>query len=145
VTAGIWRRGGHWISTDRQRLDLDTVTAWLQKSYWAAGRSAVVIRKSFEHSLCFGLYHGDRQIGFCRVVTDYATFGYVADVILAPECRGQGLGTWLMETVVRHPDLQGFRRWILATRDAHGLYRRVGFRALAKSATFMERVNEPLA
>jgi GNAT superfamily N-acetyltransferase len=137
-----WRRGDDWISTDRQRLDIDLVVGWLRQSYWAADRSLATMLRSFEHALCLGVYRGQRQIGFCRVVTDYATFGYVADVILAADCRGQGVGTWLMATVVQHPDLQGFRRWILVTRDAHRLYERVGFRALAEPATFMERRNE---
>lgn len=142
MTTTVWHQGDYWITTDRQRLDLAAVVDWLRTSYWAADRPEAVMRRSFDQSLCFGLFHGDRQVAFCRVVTDYATFGYVADVILAPAYRGQGLGTWLMATVVAHPELQGLRRWILVTRDAHDVYRRVGFRDLAKSATFMERLND---
>jgi GNAT superfamily N-acetyltransferase len=140
--AGIWRHGDDWISTDQERLDFGFITDFLRQSYWAADRPADVVRRSCEESLCFGVYRGERQIGFCRVVTDRATFAYVADVMVAADCRGQGIATWLMETVVGHPDLQGLRRWILGTRDAHGLYEKVGFRPLAKPDIFMERVSE---
>jgi GNAT superfamily N-acetyltransferase len=142
MTSPVWRRGEDWISTDRSRLDFTVIERLLRQSYWASERSLDAMQRSCDHALCFGVYRGERQIGFCRVVTDYATFAYVADVMVAPDCRGQGIGTWLMETVVTHPELQGFRRWVLATRDAHGLYRKVGFRPLARPETFMERVSE---
>ena len=98
-----------------------------------------VIRKSVKHSLPFGVYHGDRQIGFARVVSDYATFAWIGDVFILDEFRGQELSKWLMEVMVSHPELQGLRRWMLATRDAHGLYRQYGFTELANPSRIMER------
>ena len=112
---------------------------FLAASYWAAGIPREVVRRSIEHSLCFGLYHQDRQVGFARVVTDRATFGYLGDVFVLEAYRGRGLGRWLMEVVHAHPELQGFRRWCLLTLDAHGLYRRAGFTPLADAARWMER------
>ena len=113
-------------------------------SYWAAGRTLEVVQRSIENSLCFGLYKtsadtSEQQIGFARVVTDYATFAWLADVFVLEEYRGQGLAKWLMEVIIAHPQLQGFRRWLLATRDAHELYRRFGFSELNEPARWMER------
>lgn len=123
-----WRRDGLVISTDPGRLDLDAVHAFLsQRSYWAEGIPVETMRRSIEHSLSFGVYDGARMIAFARVVTDYAVVAYLADVFVLEEHRGRGVGTWLVEVVMQHPDLQGLRRWTLATRDAHELYRRVGF------------------
>ena len=136
-----WRRGDYLISTDRARLDLAVIHGYLDRSYWAAGRPAEVVRRSIEHSLPFGLYHGERQIGFARVVTDYATFAWLADVFVLEEFRGQGLAKWLTEVIVAHPELQGLRRLVLATRDAHGLYRRVGFGELECPECWMERLS----
>ncbi len=135
-----WRRGDYTISTDRAKLDLDVIHRFLStESYWAVGRPREVIQRSIEHSLPFGVYHGERQVGFARVVTDYATFAWIADVfVLAPE-RGKGLSKWLMEVILAHPQLQGFRRWTLATRDAHGLYAQFGFAPLKRPERFMER------
>ena len=121
------QRGEYSISTDIRRLDLDVIYEFLSNSYWATGRSLETIIKSIQNSLPFGLYKLDQQIGFARVVTDYSTFAYIADVFVLPEHRGHGLGVWLMEEVISHPELQGFRRWLLVTRDAHELYRRFGF------------------
>ena len=115
------------ISTDRARLDLAAIHEFLsQRSYWAQGRPLEVMRTAIEHSLCFGVYDGTRQVGFARVVTDYATFAWLCDVFILESHRGQGLGKWMIETVAAHPDLQGKRLLILATRDAHELYRRYG-------------------
>lgn len=133
-----WRRGGLTISTDPARLDLAVVHGFLTESYWAKGIPIETVRRSIEASLPFGLYRGPRQIGFARVVTDFATFAYLADVFVLPEARGEGLGTWLVETVVSHPRLQGLRRWVLLTADAHGLYRKFGFRELAEPQRYME-------
>ena len=123
-----WRRGEYAISTDRARLDLAFIHEFLStQSYWAQGREVETVRRAVENSLPFGLYRDTRQIGFARVVTDYATFAWLADVFVLDEFRGQGLGVWLVETVLAHPGLQHLRRWTLGTRDAHELYRRFGF------------------
>lgn len=121
------RRGEFEISTDPERLDRAAVHAFLRESYWARGVSREVVDRSIEHSLAFGVYAGKRQVGFARVITDRATFAYLADVYILEEFRGHGLGLWLVETILAHPDLQGLRRWSLVTRDAHGLYEKVGF------------------
>jgi GNAT superfamily N-acetyltransferase len=136
-----YRRGEYVISTDPSRIDLDVVCGFLERSYWAAGISREVVARSIEGSLNFGVYFGDAQIGFARVITDYATFGYLADVFVLEEHRGQGLSMWLMETVMAHPRLQGFRVWRLATKDAHSLYEKVGFRALGHPERMMEIVD----
>ena len=134
-----WRRGDYLISTDKRLLDLSVIHGFLAESYWAAGIPLEVVVRSIEHSLAFGLYHGERQIGFARVVTDYATFAYLADVFVLEEFRGRGLGEWLIEAVMSHAELQGLRRWMLATRDAHGLYRKSGFEDLKRPASIMEK------
>src|SRR2546423_9954591 len=116
-----WQRGEYSISTDRARLNLDLIHNYLSsESYWASGRSRQVIERSIENSLPFGIYQGEEQVGFARIVTDYATFAWVADVFVVPEHRGRGLSKWLMEVIIAHPQLQGFRRWVLSTKDAHG-------------------------
>jgi GNAT superfamily N-acetyltransferase len=122
---------------------MGAVVAFLSRSYWAQGRTRDVIERSIEHSLCFSLYAGDRQIGFARVVTDRATFAYLCDVFIDESHRGQGLGKWLMSAVMNHPDLQGLRRWTLATRDAHGLYKQFGWTALKNPGRWMELYNPP--
>jgi GNAT superfamily N-acetyltransferase len=134
-----WRRDGYLISTDASMLDLEVVHGYLSRSYWAAGVPEDVVRRSIENSLCFGVYWGEEQAGFARVVTDRATFAYLADVFVLDEHRGQGIGKWLLEVILSHPDLQGLRRWMLATRDAHDLYRRYAFTELARPGIFMER------
>jgi GNAT superfamily N-acetyltransferase len=134
-----WKRGEFTISTDAARLDLKVIHEFLTTSYWAAGIPADVVKRSIEHSLPFGVYHGDRQVGFARVITDYATFAYLADVFVIEEDRGQGLAKWLVEVIVAHPELQGLRRWMLATRDAHTLYSKVGFVQITSPEGWMER------
>jgi GNAT superfamily N-acetyltransferase len=134
-----WRRDGYLISTDASMLDLEVVHGYLSRSYWAAGVPEDVVRRSIENSLCFGVYRGEEQAGFARVVTDRATFAYLADVFVLEEHRGQGIGKWLVEVILSHPELQGLRRWMLATRDAHDLYRRYAFTELARPGIFMER------
>jgi GNAT superfamily N-acetyltransferase len=136
-----WKRGGYTISTDPGRLDLETIHGFLTRSYWAEGVPREVVARSLEHSLCFGLYEGDRQIGFARVTTDRVVFALIADVFVLEPWRGRSLGKWLIDTVTAAPELQGLRRWMLFTKDAHGLYRRVGFTALAQPERVMERVD----
>lgn len=132
------RRGEFVVSTDRARLDVDVIHAFLTDCYWAKGIPKEVVARSIEHSLCFGIYRGDRQAGFARVISDYATFAYIADVFVLEEYRGHGLGKWLMQCITQHPRLQGLRRWSLVTRDAHGLYEQYGFRELQAPARWME-------
>jgi len=126
------------ISTDHSRLDIDAIHAYLTRSYWAAGIPRDVVERSIRGSLCFGLFAGTAQIGFARVITDCATFAYLADVYVLEDYRGRGLAKWLMSVVVSHPDLQGLRRFMLATRDAHGLYEQYGFKRLESTAWHME-------
>jgi GNAT superfamily N-acetyltransferase len=136
------RRGQYSISTDRAALDVDLVHKYLsQSSYWARGRLRQTVQRSIEASLCFGLYEGAQQVGFARVVTDYATFAWLCDVFVVESKRGQGLGKWLIEGVVAHPDLQDLKLFLLATRDAHGLYRQYGgFEELQEPERWMVRV-----
>jgi GNAT superfamily N-acetyltransferase len=141
-----WRRGEYEISTERARLDLPAIHEFLStKSYWARGRSFEMVSRAVEHSLPFGLYRGKRQIGFARVVTDRATFAWLADVYVLEEFRGEGLGKWLVEVVLSHPELQRLRRWILGTRDAHELYRQFGFVELERPELYMHKIDEGAA
>jgi GNAT superfamily N-acetyltransferase len=135
-----WERGDYSISSDRARLNLDLIHEFLSHhTYWATGRSLEVVQRSIENSLPFGIYQGDDQVGFARVVTDYATFAWIADVFVLPQHRGRGLAKWLMEVMLDHPKLQGFRRWVLSTKDAHGVYERFGFIKLHRPDRWMER------
>ena len=135
-----WERGDYLISTDRSRLDVELIHDFLSRtSYWASGRTLDVVQRSIENSLAFGIYMENHQVGFARVVTDYATFAWVADVFVLPEHRGRGLSKWLMEVMLSHARLQGFRRWVLATKDAHELYARFGFIPLHRPERWMER------
>jgi GNAT superfamily N-acetyltransferase len=133
-----WRRAGYLISTDKERLNVEFVHEFLKDSYWASGIPEEIVRRSIENSLVFGLYTEDEQVGFARVVTDYATFAYLADVFVLEAHRGRGLAKWMIEIITSHPRLQGLRRWMLATRDAHELYRRYGFAELERPEIFME-------
>ena len=135
-----WTRGAYTISTDPARLNIAMIHQYLStSSYWATGRPLAVVRRGIENSLPFGVFKGTEQAGFARVVTDYATFAWLADVFVLPEFQGQGLGTWLIGAIVAHPRLQGLRRWVLATKDAHGLYAQFGFTELHAPERFMER------
>ena len=136
-----WTRGEFTISTDPARLNLAIIHEFLNRSYWAAGRSIERIQTSIENSLPFGVYNQDGQIGFARVITDYSTFAWIADVFILEPYRGRGLSKWLMEVIVALPQLQGLRRWVLATRDAHGLYRQFGFTELKRPERWMERAD----
>ncbi len=122
------QRNGYTLSTDPARLDISAIHDYLsQRSYWAQGRSRQVVERSITNSLCFGIYAPDgSQVGFARVVTDYATFAWLCDVFILENARGLGLSKWLVQAVTAHPDLQGLRNFVLATRDAHELYRRYG-------------------
>jgi GNAT superfamily N-acetyltransferase len=135
-------RGEFVISTDRARLDLDVIHGFLTNCYWAKGIPRDVVARSIEHSLCFGVYDGSgAQVGFARVISDFATVAYVGDVFVLESHRGRGLSKWLMECMMQHPALQGLRRWILLTRDAHGLYAQFGFTPLAVPDRYMELHN----
>lgn len=134
-----WQRGDYTISTDPARIDLAQVHDFLTHSYWAEAISVEIVARSIANSLPFGVYHGARQVGFARVVTDRATFAYIGDVFILEEYRGRGLSKWLMEAMIGHPELQGLRRWLLATADAHGLYRQFGFDGLANPGSYMAR------
>lgn len=129
------------ISTDPARLDIDAITDMLSRAYWAKGRTRDVIARYLQHSLTFGIYDGPRQIGLARIVSDYTTFAWLCDVFIHEDYRSHGLGKWLMETIHSHPDLQGLRRWLLATRDAHGLYAQYGWKPLANPERWMENFN----
>lgn len=137
-----WRRDNYRISTNKQLLDLDAIHAMLQGSYWAAERPLAITRRAIEHSLVFGVYDGERQIGFARVISDYTTFAYLADVIIDNDYRGQGLGKWLIATITDHPELRSLRRWMLITQDAQGLYRQFGFSVVDHPERHMQRIVE---
>ncbi len=139
-----WTRDTFTVTTDRARLDRDVIHRFLASSYWAENIPRAVVDKAIDNSLCFGLLEESRQIGFARVMTDCATFAYLADVFVLPDHRGAGLGKWLIECVMSHPELQGLRRRLLGTRDAHGLYRQFGFTPLKHPEIFMEIVNRDL-
>jgi GNAT superfamily N-acetyltransferase len=133
-----WQKETYRVTDDREVLDIDKIHAFLSRSYWALGVSRHTVQASIANSLCFGLFDGDHQVGFARAITDRATFAYLADVFVIDSHRGRGLGTWLVECLLTHPDLQGLRRRMLATRDAQGLYRKFGFTALSTPERFME-------
>jgi GNAT superfamily N-acetyltransferase len=135
-----WTRGEYTITTDRRRLDIDVIHGFLSQSYWAKGRSRERVLESIEASLVFGLFWRDQQVGFARVVTDRITIAFLADVFVVESHRDKGLGTWLAETVTSLPELQRVRRWMLGTRDAHGLYSKFGF-VEPKPGILMERLN----
>lgn len=136
------------VSTDPDRLDLDAIHAALSREYWSEGIPKETVARALRGSLCFGLYAaaspGERQIGLARVITDAATFAYLCDVYVSPEFRGRGLGKLLMRAVMEHPDLQGLRRFSLVTRDAHGLYRQLGFTEIKSPDRHMEIVRPDL-
>ncbi|RDB07106.1 GNAT family N-acetyltransferase [Runella aurantiaca] len=138
-----FRKEAFLISTQKSKLDLDLIHDYLSKrSYWAENIPRGIVERSIQNSLSFGVYHHEKQIGFARVTTDFATYGYLADVFIVETYRGQGLSKWLMECIFNQiPELQGFRKWSLATADAHGLYDQFGFTTLAHPERMMEKVN----
>jgi GNAT superfamily N-acetyltransferase len=137
--AMTWSRGEFSVTCDPDKQDLEVIHGFLSQSYWAKGIPKETVRRSIDGSLCFALLHKGKQIGFARVISDFATVAYLGDVFVLDEFRGRSLSKWLMECVCSHPDLQGLRRWILATADAHSLYEKYGFTALSKPQFFMER------
>ena len=133
-------KGQYSISTNKEKLDIEYIHQFLSHSYWAENIPFEIVKRSVEGAICFGVYDNNKQIGFARVVTDRATFGYLADVFIDENYRGRGLSKWLMEVIVGHPALQGFRSWQLATNDAHGLYARFGFATPDKPERIMRKV-----
>jgi GNAT superfamily N-acetyltransferase len=134
-----FRKDDFTVSTDPALIQLTVVHNYLShESYWAQGRSIETVTKSIAHSLCFGVYHHNTQVGFARVVTDYAIFAYILDLFIIPEFQMKGLGKWLMSCIMMHPDLQGKLKWVLSTRDAHGLYEKLHFSKLEYPENWME-------
>lgn len=126
------------ISTNPARLDIDAIVDMLSRAYWAIGRSRERTERAIKHSLVFGVYEGDKQVGVARVVTDYSIFAYLCDVFILESYRAHGLGKWLIQTILEHPDLREMRRWLLVTSDAHGLYRQYGFTAIDDPEHWMQ-------
>lgn len=139
-----FRKGNYLISTDRSKLDFKVIQGYLSRSYWANKRKPEVTKLSIKNSLCFGVYFKKTQIGFARVITDYATFAYLADVFILEEFRGRGLSKWLMEIILNYGEVQNLRRWFLATKDAHGLYKKFGFTSLKEPEKIMEMFRKDL-
>src|ERR1700744_13270 len=132
-------QGGYTLSTDKSRLDVDAIHHFLSmEAYWSRHIPRALVERAIDHSVCFGIYHGNAQVGFARVVTDQATFGYLADVYILDAHRGRGLSKWMMEEIMAHPDLQGLRRFMLAPRDAHGLSAQFGFAPVANPDPLMQ-------
>ena len=131
-------RDAYSISTDRSLLNIEIIHDFLSRTYWANGIPRETVERSIRGSMCFGVYDNGQQVGFARVITDGVTFAYLADVFILESHRGQGLSKWLVATILAHPDLQGLRRFLLATRDAHGLYQQFGFTPLAQPERFMQ-------
>lgn len=132
------------ISTDKSKLNIDMIFNFLSKeAYWSKGRSLETVKKSIENSLCFGVYINDKQVGFARVVSDYSVFAWILDVFILPEYRNQGLSKLLIDAIMNHDKLQNLQRWGLCTDDAHGLYKKYGFRIIKKPEIFMEIVSKP--
>jgi GNAT superfamily N-acetyltransferase len=137
------KKEGYAISTDKSLLDVHAIHDYLSnQSYWAKGRLLESVLCTIEHSICFGLYHANKQIGFARVITDQATFAYLADVYVLETHRGRGLSKWMMDYIMNYPKLQNLRRFLLATRDAHTLYEQFGFKPLSKPERWMEVFKE---
>lgn len=129
------------ISTDPARLDIDAIVDMLARAYWAVGRPRERTERGIKHSLVFGVYDGDKQIGVARVISDYSIFAYLCDVFIHEDYRTHGLGKWLIQTILEHPDLREMRRWVLVTNDAHGLYKQFGFTSLEDPERWMQMFN----
>lgn len=134
-----WTKDDFSISTGKEKLDAAYIHRFLSQSYWAEEIPLEVVQRSIRGSLCFGVYHNNKQIGFARIITDEATFAYLCDVFIDENFRGKGISKWLMETIIAYPGLQGLRRFMLATRDAHGLYRQYGFTELTFTDRWMHK------
>ena len=130
-------KNNYFISTDKSKIDIEYVHEFLSQSYWSPGVPIQVVKKAMKGSLCFGVYYKDKQVGYARMVTDKATFAYVADVFIDENYRGKGLAKWLVEVIMAHPHLQGLRRILLATRDAHKLYEQCGFTSINNPERYM--------
>lgn len=131
-------KDGYLISTDRTLLDFDVIHSYLRRSYWSEDIPVEIVRRAADNSLAFGVYHQGTQVGYARIISDKATFAYLADVFILEEHRGKGLSKWLMECIAGLTELQGLRRWLLVTKDAHGLYSQFGFSPPAHPENFME-------
>lgn len=129
------------ISTDKSKLDISIIHNFLKSSYWAENVLRVTVEKSIKNSLCFGIYENNKQVGFARVISDYATSALLKDVFILESYRGQGLGKWLIKYILAYPELQDVPKWLLGTKDAHELYRRYGFQNLTAPETIMIRLN----
>lgn len=131
------------VSTDKSKLDIDSIHDFLStKAYWSLNIPKSKVQTAIQNSLCFGIYHNQKQIGFARIISDFSTIAYLGDVFILEAYRGQGLSKWLMQTIMQHPDLQNLRRWILLTGDAHGLYRQFGWTDIADPSRWMELHNK---
>jgi GNAT superfamily N-acetyltransferase len=136
----VFLEKGFIISTDQSLLDFEVIYSYLNgESYWARGIPAERLKNAISNSLCFGIYRQNKQVGFARVVTDKATFAYICDVFILPDSRRLGLSKWLIQTIVEYPELQGLRRWSLATADAQGLYKQFGFTEISRPERWMEK------
>ncbi len=136
-----FRKQDYLISTDKTKLDVHVIHNFLKETYWAKNIPLKVVEKSIRNSVCFGVYYQNNQIGFARVVTDYSTCAYIADVFILKDFRGQGLAKWLMEVIMNYPELQNLKRWMLGTKDAHGLYSQFGFTAPKHPGWLMENTD----
>ncbi len=134
-----WKKNDYLISTDKSKIDVNAVHHFLSRSYWAEGIPIETVKRSITNSLCFGVYHNEETVGFARVISDFATFAYLADVFILPQERGKGLSKWLMQVIIDHPQLQGLRRFTLATKDAHRLYAQFGFTLFDKPERWMQK------
>jgi N-acetylglutamate synthase-like GNAT family acetyltransferase len=139
-----FRKGQYLISTDKSKLDIKVIHGFLSNSYWANNRSLKTTKQTIKNSLCFGLYFKSSQIGYARVITDCATFAYLADVFILEEFRGRGLSKWLMEIILKYGEIQELRRWFLATTDAHKRYAKFGFTSLKEPEKLMEMFRKDL-
>lgn len=138
MSGEYFERLGYSITNDVEAMDIDAVHAFLSRSYWAPRVPREVVERSLRGALCFGLLKGGAQVGLARVITDRATFAYLSDVYVLEQHRGQGLARWLVQVILAHPELQGLRRFMLATKDAHGLYEKLGFGPLSQPEMFLE-------
>ena len=136
-----WRKDDYVLSTDKSKIDLNTVHNFLSRSYWAEDIPIETVQRSIENSLSFAIYQQEMLVGFARVISDFATFAYLADVFILPDHRGKGLSKWLIQTIIEHPQLQGLRRFTLATRDAHSLYAQFGFTVFDRPERWMQKHN----
>ena len=134
-----WQKDDYILSTDKSRIDISAVHDFLSQSYWAEGIPRETVKRCIENSLCFAIYHHEMLVGFARAISDFATFAYLADVFVLPGHRGKGLSKWLIQIILDHPQLQGLRRFTLATKDAHGLYAQFGFTLFDKPERWMHR------